>query len=373
MRSRLAPWIAVLAVGSIGACGNSASTVGTTGGCATGEVFCTTCGSGGFCGHTCPAVLCPSGDGGAGGDAAVADADACPSGTTSCLDCNGGAFCVSGPCPLMTCPVQDAGMGGDTGMGGLQSVCPGASPPPAGYPLCRSPMDCKTGATCSRQPQSGCGGCTGPPHECSADSDCLPTGARVCEPVQMVTCCGTLPGAQCSAKCTATTCAADTQCTATGHCKPTPCGQGYSCPSDRTCKPTDATADAHGCTLKLCTEGFACASDQECNPTSAGADPHGCAPKPCSSGYACVNASQCLAGPSADMHGCSPIPCSSGAPCGVNESCDPTQPGRGCVQRKCTSDKDCDCGACIQTTWSIDAGFSGTCQSSLWVCSSGAA
>jgi hypothetical protein len=158
-------------------------------------------------------------------------------------------------------------------------------------------------------------------------------------------------------------CAADMQCLASGHCQPTPCGPGYSCTSDQTCKPGDAAADAHGCIPKSCTNGFMCAADQECSATAAAADAHGCGPRQCTNGYACPTWYNCMAGAGADQHGCTPIPCSSTAPCGVNESCDPTQPGRGCGLRACTSDRDCDCGACVERY----------CRPSLWVCSTQAA
>jgi hypothetical protein len=323
---------ALLSVEFIGACGTAANTTGTTGGCGSGEVYCTACGGGGFCSQGCPTIVCPAGDSGTADGAANGDAAA---------------------------DASDV----DIGVSGFQGVCPGASPPATGYPLCRSAADCTGGASCAQQPFGGCGACVTPQHVCKADSDCLPAGAAVCEPyVETSGCiCGGSPnGTRCMAKCPGRTCETDTQCSATGHCQPTPCGQGYNCPSGRACKPSDPSADAHGCGLKLCTEGFACAADQVCDQANAQADAHGCGPAPCSSGYACPTGWHCVAGPGSDVHGCTPIPCSGGPSCGVNESCDPTQPGRGCVLRTCTRDSDCDCGACVQ----------GNCQPSLWICTS---
>lgn len=373
---------ALIGIASLSACGAGQGTLDSMGadaaadrhGCAMGDVYCTGCGGGGFCSQGCPTIVCPTGDGGmadgaAGGDAGAdtrdaadardADAIGCPSAApTSCLDCSGGGFCVSGACPAKTCPVRDAGMGG------FQAVCPGANPPPTGYPLCRSAADCTGGAFCAQQPFAGCGACISPQHACTLDTDCLPAGAAVCEPYVETSAClctNSANGTRCMAKCPGRTCQTDTQCAATGHCQPTPCGQGYSCPSDRACKPSDTAADAHGCVPKLCTEGFTCAAGLVCNQTATQADPaHGCTPAPCSSGYACPTGWQCVAGPGGDVHGCTPISCSSGPPCGTNESCDPTQPGRGCVVRKCARDTDCDCGGCVQ----------GNCQPSLWVCTS---
>ena len=365
--------------------GSSGSHDGAAGGdgavaqgtCAQGQQTCSGCNGGVFCATSCPQVGCPgTSDGGVGAqdaaqDAAGSQATVCAAGQASCLDCNGGTFCVTGSCPATTCPIRDAGAGGSppdasgTSLDGGGPVCPGATPPPVGSKLCRSSADCSsTFGTCAAQPLSGCGGCGGPQHACTTDSDCGTGGVRVCEPYVLNTCCGMLPGTQCLPKCTGTSCGADSTCMASGHCQPTLCGQGYTCASDESCKAgADAGADVHGCVPKACTDGFACAADQECNAAAAGADTHGCAPLPCSKGYACPTYWQCGAGSGADAHGCTPIPCSSSAPCGVNESCDPTQPGRGCVDRKCTSDSDCDCGACVENY----------CRSSLWVCSSGSA
>jgi hypothetical protein len=398
---RLVVCYALVALGSaalVAACGSSASSMSdgvsgapdggegsdsavtpdvTQGVCRAGEQSCSSCHGGVFCAPSCPQIACPGTSEGGAFDAGGAEGGACGAGQVSCLDCSGGTFCVTGSCPATTCPVRDAGADGPrpadsaddgrsdanrTSFDGGGSVCPGAAPPPPGYPLCRSSADCTAIATCGQQALSGCGGCSGPEHQCTVDSDCGAGSARVCEPYVLTSCCGRFNGTLCVPTCTPTSCGADSTCLASGHCQATPCGQGYTCPSNLACKP-GASADVHGCVPKACTDGFACAADQECNATASAADAHGCAPLPCAKGYVCLTNWHCVAGTGADPHGCTPIPCSSSAPCGVNESCDPTQPGRGCVPRKCASDGDCDCGACVESY----------CRSSLWICSTGAA
>jgi hypothetical protein len=302
---------ALLVIALATACGNGASTqtpdadgAPAGGGCSSGQFYCMACGGGGFCSEACPMIDCPAGDGAAGGDAAVVDgggADGgCPSGaSTSCVDCNGGEFCVSGACPLATCPARDGGVSS------FQGVCPGASPPLAGYPVCRSSADCVGVSFCAEQPVGGCGVCVGVEHACTTDSDCLPVGAMVCEPYVETSPClcnGASNGTRCVPKCPGNACDADSQCSATGHCLPTPCSQGYTCPSDLACKPGDASADVHGCGTKLCTEGFTCAADQTCDQSAPQADVHRCAPAPCSSGYACPTGWRCAAGTGSDAH-----------------------------------------------------------------------
>jgi hypothetical protein len=276
----------------------------------------------------------------------ASDLNGCPAAMPhSCLDCSGGAFCVSGLCPLFHCPLQEAGA-----LDGSPSVCPGASPPAAGYPLCRSSTDCKGAGFCAPLPAFGCGACIAAPRYCVKDSDCAGAGT-VCEPVVLTgvpggcLCSpGSQTGAQCVIQCPQRACDTGSQCAATGHCQPIRCDQGFTCAMDRICRPSASTADPHGCAVKVCTDGLACAADRECSPTAAMADALGCAPKPCSNGYACPTGWRCGSSVYADVHGCAPIPCSS-VPCDVNETCDPTQPGRGCVARKCTRDGECDCGA----------------------------
>lgn len=341
---------ALTIVGLAGACGSGASVTPASGNCAPGDMHCATCSGGGFCSpQGCPALGCPAGDGGAAADGPADDA----SGRGSMADAHAQAA------------VGDASAEEAGAVDASPSVCPGASPPPAGYPLCRSSTDCKGAGFCAPQPAFGCGACIAAPRDCLKDSDCAGAGT-VCEPVGLTgvpggcLCSpGSQAGARCMIQCPQRACDTGSQCTATGHCQPIRCDQGFTCATDRICRPGASTADPHGCAVKLCTDGLACAADQECSPTAAMADALGCAPRPCSHGYSCPTGWHCGSSAYADLHGCAPLPCSS-APCDVNETCDPTQPGRGCVARKCTRDGECDCGACVE----------GTCRPSLWICSS---
>ena len=370
-----------VSVGSDGGGGSDSAVADdvSAGGCGAGEQSCSSCNGGVFCAPSCPQIACPGTSEGGAFDAGGTEGGACAAGQVACLDCSGGTFCVAGSCPATTCPVRDAGTDGPrpadgagdvrsdantTSLDGGGPVCPGATPPPAGYPLCRSSADCTVPATCAPQTLSGCGACQMAQHMCTVDGDCGDGGATVCEPYTLTggCICGATSGTRCTPKCTTMSCAANSTCLASGHCQATPCGQGYTCASDQTCKSGASGADAHGCIPMACTDGFACAADQECNAAAAAADTHGCAPLPCANGYVCPINWHCVAGTGADAHGCTPIPCSSSAPCGINESCDPTQPGRGCGLRKCMSDADCDCGACVESY----------CRSSLWICSTGA-
>ncbi|HVU51759.1 MAG TPA: hypothetical protein VHL80_13780 [Polyangia bacterium] len=145
---------------------------------------------------------------------------------------------------------------------------------------------------------------------------------------------GGVVGKVCVPRCTSAPCGAGMTCDASsGLCGPTPCGAAYSCADGLTCAPTRAGADAHGCAAARCdTDGFKCPDGWTCGP-----------------------------GPSADQNGCAAVSCVGGAfECPVNTDCKPSsKEWHNCEQRACTSDKTCDCGACIN----------GYCQNQLWVCS----
>jgi hypothetical protein len=146
--------------------------------------------------------------------------------------------------------------------------------------------------------------------------------------------CPGLPGTMCIDRCTATSCGANNQCdAATGKCGPRSCKDGATCPTGSVCAPDRAGADAHGCAVAKCaTDGITCPADYECK-TGTWVQPNGCSPISCVGGaYKCPANSDCKAGS--------------------------TSPHE-CQTRACTSDAQCDCGACI----------SGTCQPRLYVCS----
>lgn len=248
-----------------------------------------------------------------------------------CYMCS--SFCDNGRC-IMTVGGGTGGSAGSAGAGGVGGatsslgVCPGAAPAPAGYPPCRTSADCpRTFDVCAHDPVGGCG-VGPPPPECYADTDC--TGGQVCLVITPIGCSG--EGSHCIAPCTPTSCAADEACGTNGHCGPKPCTAGYLCATGTVCGPTRAAADAHGCAPA------SCATD----------------------GYQCPTDFRCAASSSADPHGCTAISCTEGYTCPENFDCNPSSTRlHQCDQRACTTDAECDCGACIQNR----------CEDRLFVCS----
>jgi hypothetical protein len=232
-----------------------------------------------------------------------------------------------------------AGGGGTAGAKGTLPACPGETQIPSTQTTCRTNADCPMplwgcGPAYSGGGPGGCGICIAPQHECTVDGDCgqgkvcLPRPSTPCE------CVGMGPDTMCAAACTAASCAANETCdTASGHCKPTPCGAAFACKTGFVCAPTRAGADGNGCAVANC------ATD----------------------GYACPAGWVCGAGQSTDVNGCSAVSCVGGQyKCPVNEDCVATsQSPHHCARRACTSDRQCDCGACIQ----------GSCQNRFFVCS----
>lgn len=232
-----------------------------------------------------------------------------------------------------------AGMSGGAGVSGGGGVvttlpmCPGA-PFPSGYPACRTQRDCPGASVCQLDGVTGCGACNPTPYLCQTDANCM--NNTVCHWQAIFTPCPCsgqpLPpyAKTCAPRCG--TCAAGFTCNASnGHCEPVSCTAGYACSAGLACVPSRMGADMHGCATALCT----------------------------SDGYQCPSAFRCQAGASADVHGCSDISCMDGFTCPKNFDCDPSsQELHHCKRRACTSDADCDCGACI-----------GTCQDRLFICS----
>jgi hypothetical protein len=229
------------------------------------------------------------------------------------------------------------GMGGTGGKDGGTSLpaCPGVDPTPPAE-ACRTSADCTGmgfGASCGPTYRAaGCGVCLPASHECSGDGGCSPE--KVCVPSTAPCQCSGGPGMACALRCTTTSCESGQTCdTASGLCKPTPCGQDFSCAAGFLCAPTRAGADAHGCAIASCaTDGYKCPLGSACTP-AADADTNGCSPVSCVGGrFECAANTDCKAASTSPHH---------------------------CERRACTSDRTCDCGACIE----------GTCQDRLYVCS----
>jgi hypothetical protein len=226
-----------------------------------------------------------------------------------------------------------AGAGGKGGgVGTSLPACPGVDPTPPSQ-ACRTSADCMNdfGSCGPTYHAAGCGACIPPFNTCFPDGGC--PGDGVCGPAANPCGCN-FTGGTCIARCTATSCESGTHCdTASGLCKPTPCGPNYACGAGTICAPTRAGADAHGCAIASCsTDGFTC-------PT----------------GFTCTAAA------GADANGCYPVSCVGGAfKCPANTDCKPGSTSfHQCDRRACTSDKSCDCGACIN----------GFCQDRLFICS----
>jgi hypothetical protein len=225
-----------------------------------------------------------------------------------------------------------SGRAGGTDANGTLPACPGSTPS-AQATACRTSADCPTpswicGPTYS---SAGCGVCLPAPHECSADGGC--TAEQVCLPSASPCNCNG-QGTVCGSRCMASSCAAGNSCDPmSGLCEPTPCGAAFTCADGLICAPNRTGADVHGCATAHCaTDGYVCPS-----------------------GYTCA------AGPVLDPNGCEAVSCVGGAyHCPSNTDCNRSSSSpHHCERRSCTSDRNCDCGACIQ----------GYCQDQFYVCS----
>jgi hypothetical protein len=282
----------------------------------------------GIVGAGCRSASKAKGDGGGASDDGGADVPQGAAGT-------GGAAGGSGQAGSGGHPAGGSGGQGGTGGGTSLPACPGVDPTPASQ-ACRTSADCPgMFATCGPTYHSaGCGACLPAQQQCSGDAGCSPE--MVCVLAANPCNCNFTggPATVCTPRCTATSCGAGQSCdTAGGLCKPTPCGPEFACGAGLICAPTRAGAEVHGCSIASCaTDGYACPTGYACTPGAA-ADANGCSPVSCvGGGFQCPSNSDCKAASTAPHH---------------------------CERRACTSDKSCDCGACIQ----------GSCQDRFYVCS----
>jgi hypothetical protein len=295
-------------------------------------------GVGAGCGSASKATPNDGAGGGGTGDSSDAGADV-PQGAAGIAGAAGGGsgHAGSGGQP----GGAGVGGGGEGGAGGKDGgtaslpACPGVDPTPAAQ-ACRTAADCSgagVGASCGPTYRAaGCGVCLPAPHECSGDGGCSPE--KVCVPSTAPCQCGGGPGFACTLRCTTTSCGSGQSCdAASGLCKPTPCGQDSSCGTGFICAPTRAGADVHGCAIASCaTDGYKCPAGYACTP-SADADASGCSPVSCvGGGFQCPANTDCKAASTSPHH---------------------------CERRACSSDKICDCGACID----------GSCQDRFYICS----
>ncbi len=295
--------------------------------------FMATCLACGACGSR-PVTARPdagaSGAGGSGGQGGTRDGGTGTGGAAA----DGGAA-GTGSAGTGSAGTSSAGTGGAAGADSGVSIraCPGVVAPSGS--ACRTSADCPSlGYVCSHDASPGCGACNiGPGHQCDTDANCA--APLVCAPVTVTGPClcngGSATGTMCVPRCTGTSCAVNEVCESTGLCGPKLCAANNNCPDGTVCEHARSGADAHGCATALC------ASD----------------------GYACPSGYRCQSGASADAHGCIATSCNDGFKCSPNYDCDPNAGDEHhCVQRTCTTDDQCDCGACIQAR----------CEDRLFVC-----
>ncbi|MBN2193345.1 MAG: hypothetical protein JW751_11065 [Polyangiaceae bacterium] len=214
--------------------------------------------------------------------------------------------------------------GGSSGGTGNADVCPGVEPPDPGYPTCRSQADCQASESCRSDPPTGaglCGACLPTLVECDSDASCGAGSVCVTNP-DPCQCRG--QGTLCVPACTEDSCLPTEACAADGHCVPRRCEEGFECPADQLCAPD--RGDEHGCAWAQCDLGE----------------------RTCPEGFVCD--------PGSSLTGCRRLLCSEGATCPDNHRC----PGDGdsCTRLSCTSDAECDCGACVN----------GTCMDRPYLC-----
>jgi hypothetical protein len=148
--------------------------------------------------------------------------------------------------------------------------------------------------------------------QCRVDGDC-PNGEQCVDPAETI-CSGPLPPPECQAD--------------------KDCGTGLVCM--KSSDPCAGFQCVTPCTSATCETGETCGSDGHCDPES------------CAMGYTCPTGYSCSSGAGTDSHGCKLPRCEQSGGCQPNYRCDPTSTsGDGCVVKTCSTNSDCDCGACI--------------------------
>jgi hypothetical protein len=243
-------WIVVMGVGAIAACGSAGGGAPPAAqGCPAGQMYCSGCGSGGFCtSGGCPAFTCPAPADAGGSDAATSTAS-CPTGQTACADCSGGTLCLSTGCGAISCPSLDASANEG---GGSQSD----GPQP-----CHTNADCSGPFAYSCSPGGavvGCGVAMRPPYPCNVDSDCqLIQDAAPPRPMVCGQPGGCVYGNSCVPACQSDSdCAGGDSVCRLGHCVAKPCSVNADCPS--------IGIYDFVCTSSMCTSK-GCASDSDCH------------------------------------------------------------------------------------------------------------
>jgi hypothetical protein len=235
--------------------------------------------------------------------------------------------------------------------GASAAICRKGEPAPS--LRCRTQDDCRPGALCTQSFLGpGCGAMLQPLLLCLSDVDC--SGDSICLTQPPPPCTFGAPTA-CGPRCTATSCAADERCGASGRCEPLTCEEGFECGVGQLCDPGDPGSSFRGCRPQSCeNDGFQCADDRVCDPQRVDRDVYGCAPKLCSSGdWTCADGLECGAPTAMDAHGCR---CTSDTTCNTDQVCGAAG---YCEARSCQSDDDCDCGVCAN----------GRCGADFYFCS----
>lgn len=178
--------VGLVAIALAAACGSTAGT--QSGACASGQVYCTGCGSGGFCATgQCPAFTCPAVSDGGAADGSL-PSGTCPAGQAACSDCSGGTICVVALCGAIQCPPKTLEAGADAEQvacfGQLcapgETCCPRCAPATGSCGLACTGVACPPIGDASGDGKTEAGPVDGGacPATCNTDLDCNPCPQR---------------------------------------------------------------------------------------------------------------------------------------------------------------------------------------------------